>query len=120
MGTIDQGLVGRTLVGLDGQKIGRIDGIYVNSATGEAEWVAINLGGLLATKHGFAPVTKVSSEGDHAVVHYDKHHVKHAPTTKSEGGALSPAENEALYRYYGIDHGAEVSGSRDAALDVSR
>jgi uncharacterized protein YrrD len=119
MGTIDQGLVGRTLVGLDGQKIGRIDGIYVNSATGEAEWVAINLGGLLATKHGFAPVTKVSSEGDHAVVHYDKHHVKHAPTTKSEG-VLSPAENQALYRYYGIDHPGEPSGSHDAALKVSR
>jgi hypothetical protein len=106
-------------MGIDGQKIGRIDAIYVNSASGEAEWVAINLGGLLATKHGFAPVTKVTGEGDHALVDYDKGHVKNAPTTKSEA-VLSPAENEALYRYYGIDHPGRVSGSHEAALKTIR
>ena len=112
----DQGLVGRTLMGIDGQKIGRIDAIYVNSATGDPEWVAINLGGLMAAKHGFAPVTKVTPEGDKAVVAFEKKHVKHAPTTKSEG-VLSPEENDALYTYYGIQHDPTVhAGSRDASL----
>jgi hypothetical protein len=82
--------------------------------------VAINLGGLLATKHGFAPAAKVTNERDHAVVEYDKNYVKHGPTTKSEGGALSPDENAALYRYYGMNPPSELSGSRDAALKVSR
>jgi hypothetical protein len=116
MSTIDQGLVGRTLMGIDGHKIGRIDAIYVNSSTGEPEWVAIDLGGLLATKHGFAPVAMVSSEGQNALVEYETKFVKHAPTTKSEG-VLSPAENEALYGYYGIPRDQrEPSGSRNAAL----
>ena len=116
MSPVDQGLVGRTLVGIDGQKIGRIDAIYVNKATGEPEWVAINLGGLMATKHGFAPVTQVTAEGDRAVVAFEKKHVKQAPTTKSEG-VLSPDENEALYSYYGITHDPQVhAGSRDASL----
>jgi PRC-barrel domain len=114
MSSIDEGLIGRTLVGIDGQKIGRIDAIYVNSATGEPEWVAINLGGLMAAKHGFAPVTKVSAEGDKAVVAFEKKHVKHAPTTKSEG-VLSPDENDALYSYYGMTHEVHA-GSRDASL----
>ena len=119
MSAREQVYVGQTLMAIDGQKIGRIDAIYVNSSSGESEWVAINLGGLLATKHGFAPVDKVSAEGDHAVVEYDKNHVKHAPTTRSEG-VLSPSENEALYRYYGIDPQGEVAGSHDAALKASR
>ena len=118
MSAIDHGLVGRTLMGFDGHKIGRIKGIYVNSSTGEPEWVAIDLGGFLADKLGFAPVTRVTSEGDVAVVDFDKKHLKNAPTTRSEG-VLSPSENEALYRYYGIDHGSqELAGSHDSAIRV--
>jgi hypothetical protein len=117
MSPIDQGLVGRTLFGIDGEKIGRIDAIYVNRATGEPEWVAINLGGLVATKHGFAPVTKVTVEGDKAVVAFEKKYVKGALTTKTEG-VLSPEENAELYRYYGIDQ-KEPSGSHDAALHTA-
>src|SRR5579884_2353510 len=60
MSTIGGGLLGRTLMAVNGEKIGRIDALHVNSATGEPEWVAINLGGLIATKHGFAPVTEVT------------------------------------------------------------
>ena len=112
----DQGLVGRTLMGIDGQKIGRIKSIYVNSSTGEPEWVAISLGGLLAEKLGFAPVAKVTTEGQNAIVEFDKQHVKHAPQTRSESGVLSPTENDALYRYYGIERGPkEPVGSRDAS-----
>jgi len=110
MSTIEQGLVGRTLVGVDGNKIGRIEAIYVNDATEEPEWVAIHLGGLLGSKLGFAPVREVSPEGDHAVINLDKKLVSHAPTTRSEG-ALSPDENDALYRYYHLDQ-SRPAGSR--------
>jgi hypothetical protein len=118
MSAIGQGLVGKTLMGIDGQKIGRIDAIYVNSSTGDPEWVAIKLGGLIADKLGFAPVAKVSTEGDNAVVEFDKKHVKHAPTTRSEG-VLSPAENDALYAYYGIERPQPApAGSHDASLPI--
>jgi len=112
MSTIDEGLVGRTLMGFDGQKIGRISGIYLNSITGEPEWVAISLGGLFATKWVFAPVTRATREGDHARVGYDRKFVKHAPSTHTED-VLSPAENQELYRYYGVDHEGQVAGSHD-------
>jgi len=118
MNPSDKGLVGRTLMGIDGQKIGRIDAIYVNSATGEPEWVAINLGGLIAPKLGFAPMAKVTGEGQNAVVEFDKKHVKHAPKTRSEG-VLSPSENDALYAYYGIERTQkEPAGSHDASLPI--
>jgi len=118
MSPIDQGLVGRTLMALDGHKIGRIKAIYVNSSTGEPEWVAIDLGGFLADKLGFAPVAKVTHEGDKVLVGFEKKYVTHAPKTRSEG-VLSPSENEALYRYYGIELGpAKPAGSHDIALRV--
>lgn len=111
-------LVGRTLMGIDGHKIGRIEAIYVNSTSGEPEWVAIHLGGLLGSKLGFAPVAEVRNEGENTVVAFDKKYVTHAPTTKSEG-VLSPDESEALYRYYGLERGHKpVAGSRNSALWV--
>jgi hypothetical protein len=115
MSRIDSNLVGRKLVGVDGHKIGRVDAIYVNSATAEPEWVVIGLGGILSAKHGFAPVSKVHLEGESAVVDYDRQYVKDAPTSRSEG-VLSPDENEALYDYYGMPHPQEPSSSRDATL----
>jgi hypothetical protein len=61
-------------------------------------------------------VTQVSAEGDNAVVAFEKKHVKHAPTTKTEG-VLSPDENDALYSYYGMAPDPRVhAGSRDASL----
>jgi hypothetical protein len=116
MGTIDTSLVGRTLMSIDGHKIGQIKSIYVNSSTGVPEWVAIDLGGLLADKLGFAPVAKVTNEGENAVVELEKKFVKHAPQTRSEG-VLSPSENDALCRYYGLERGTrEPAGSRDLSL----
>jgi hypothetical protein len=120
MGTIDKSLVGRTLLGMDRRKIGRINAIYVNGTTGEPEWVAVSAGGLVGAKLIFAPVAEVTLFGEDAVVAFDKKHVMHAPKTHSEG-ALSPAENDQLYRYYGIDRGqTEASGSQDAGSWVGR
>ena len=120
MGAIADSLVGRILLGIDDEKIGRIIAIYVNATTGEAEWVAVGTGGLVGATLVFAPVAEVTREGENALVTFDKKHVKHAPKAHSEG-ALSPAENDQLYRYYGIDRGqTEASGSQDAALWLGR
>jgi hypothetical protein len=73
----------------------------------------------LFAKWTFAPIARVTREGDHALVDFDKKFVKHAPSTHTEG-VLSPTENEALYRYYGINLPSEISGSHDAALRANR
>lgn len=70
------------------------------------------------TKLTFAPIDRITPEGDHALVDFDKKFVKHAPSTRSEG-VLAPYENEALRRYYGFAMPAEVTGSHDAALRTS-
>src|SRR2546428_13853468 len=100
MSSIDQGLVGKTLMGGDGHKIGRIDAIYVNSSTGDPEWVAIKLGGLIADKLGYPPRPKLSTTGETAGTEFEKKRAKQAPPTRPEGG-LSPAPTAAPYPYYG-------------------
>jgi sporulation protein YlmC with PRC-barrel domain len=106
-------LVGRNLLGTDGEKIGRINAIYVDASTGEPEWVAVNMGGLLGAKVAFAPVAQVTREGEDAVVACDKKHVKNAPRAQTEG-AISPVEAEKLWGHYGIDRGQrEATGSRE-------
>jgi hypothetical protein len=61
-------------------------------------------------------VARVSVIGENAVTEFDKKWVKHAPTTRSEG-VLSPAENDALYTYYGIERPQTgPAGSHDASL----
>jgi hypothetical protein len=120
MGANADRLVGRTLLGVDDKKIGRINAIYVNATTGEPEWVAVGTGGLFGAKLVFAPVAEVTCGGEDALVAFDKKYVMHAPKAQSEG-ALSPAENGQLYRYYGIGRGqTEASGSQDAALWLGR
>ena len=89
MSAIANGLLGRTLFGIDGQKIGRITAIYVNAATGTSKWVAVRTHGLIGAKVVFAPVALVVREGEQAVVTFDKQHVRHAPRARSEG-SLSP------------------------------
>lgn len=111
-----QALVDRDLVGIDGEKIGRISAIYLDTLTGEPDWLAVNIGGLLGRKRTFAPVTQVTLEGEGALVTWNKQHVKKAPKPQTEG-VMSPTEKEKLRGYYGLGGDQEeMSGSKDAAL----
>lgn len=122
MGAIEdaKSLVGRNLLGTDGETIGRVNAIYVDASTGEPKWVAVKTGGFLGAKVAFAPVAQVTREGEDAVVACEKKHVKSAPRAQTEG-VISPVEAEKLYGHYGIDLGQrEASGSQDAARWLGR
>ena len=58
-----QGWVGRTAIDHSGEKIGRIEELYLDDATGQPEWLAIKTG-LLGTKLSFAPMTGAVAAGD--------------------------------------------------------
>ncbi len=106
--------VGHNLMGANGEKIGKIDAIYVDAQTGEPEWMAVKTGMMGGTR--FVPVPEVTAQGDDAVVSFDKQRVKRSPSAMGEG-SLSPAEERTLCDYYGIDcPEGELSGSEDAGL----
>jgi uncharacterized protein (TIGR02271 family) len=105
MTTTDQdprGWIGRTLVDNDGDKIGRIDDIYMDDDTGRPEWLAVSTG-WFGNRVSFVPLAGATRKGDDLSVRYGKDQVKDAPNAEADGH-LSPEEEERLYRHYGVSY----------------
>ena len=95
-----QHLVGRTAVGPEGEKIGKVADIYMDEATNKPEWLAVNTG-LLGTRISFVPLQGVAVEGDEVRVPFSKDQVKNAPNAEADG-RLSMEEEDRLYAHYGL------------------
>ena len=95
---------GADLVDRDGDKIGTVEEIYLDSQSNEPEWALVNTG-LFGTKSTFVPIRDASREGDNLQVPVEKAQVKDAPSIDSDG-QLSQQEESELYRHYGLDYGS--------------
>ena len=90
---------GRTLVDRDGDKIGKIQDVYLDRSSGEPEWIAVKTG-LFGSNVSFVPVHHATLDGEDVRVGYEKHLVKDAPNVDPDG-ELSPEEERRLYQHYG-------------------
>jgi uncharacterized protein (TIGR02271 family) len=102
---------GATMVDRDGDKVGTIESIYVDDHTGQPEWALVNTG-LFGTRSTFVPIAQASGTGDRIQVPYEKQRVKDAPNMDPDGH-LSEAEEQELWRHYGLDYGS-TTGYADA------
>ena len=93
---------GRTLLDRDGNRIGTIDAIYLDDQTGQPEWALLNTG-LFGTKSTFVPLAQATQTGDDVLVPYDKQLIKDAPRVDVDQH-LSEAEEQQLWRHYGLDY----------------
>jgi uncharacterized protein (TIGR02271 family) len=109
---------GATLVDRDGDKVGTIDAIYVDDQTGQPEWALVNTG-LFGTKSSFVPLAQASGSGDQVQVPYEKQLVKDAPRIDTDQH-LSEAEEQQLWRHYGLDYGAGYADTDRAATYEER
>jgi uncharacterized protein (TIGR02271 family) len=91
-------LIGRTAVGADGDKVGRIGQVYVDDVTGHPEWVTVTTG-LFGTRESFAPLYNSEVRDDQVVLAVPKQLVKDAPNVENDGH-LADAETTALYQHY--------------------
>jgi uncharacterized protein (TIGR02271 family) len=105
-------VVGSTAYDKDGDKVGKIGGLYYDDATNEPSWLTVQTG-LFGTKETFIPVQGAEVTGDRVILQYDKATVKDAPNV-DEDGHLSPQEEEQLYRYYGVQYAGGVETGRYA------
>ena len=106
-----RGWQGATLVGSDGDKIGTVDAIYVDDQTGEPEWALVNTG-LFGTKSSFVPLAQAFQSDNDVVVPYGKQLVKDAPRVDTDQH-LSEAEEQELWRHYGLDYDSGYTTDRD-------
>jgi uncharacterized protein (TIGR02271 family) len=93
---------GRAMVDRDGGRIGTIDAIYLDDQTGQPEWALVNTG-LFGTKSTFVPLAQATQIGDDVQIPYDKQLVKDAPRIDADQH-LSEAEEQQLWRHYGLDY----------------
>ncbi|WP_139318357.1 PRC-barrel domain-containing protein, partial [Kocuria sp. CNJ-770] len=99
MATYDvNALLSATAYGSDGDKIGKIEQVFLDDNTEEVTFVTVNTG-LFGTKESFVPADGARQDGDRLVLPYTKDVVKDAPNVDADQH-LSPAEEEEIYRYY--------------------
>ena len=93
---------GRTVVDSDGDKIGKVDQVYLDTVSGRPEWLAVHTG-LFGTKTNFVPLQGAAPTGEDVRVAYTKDQVKDAPGIDPDG-ELSDAEERTLWSHYGLDY----------------
>jgi uncharacterized protein (TIGR02271 family) len=101
-----------------GDKLGKIDAIYLDDETGRPEWATVT-SGLFAASTAFVPLAQAQDTGDSVQVPYDKDQVKAAPSMAADG-QLSQDEEAELYRHYGLDYSQHRSDSGLAAGERDR
>jgi sporulation protein YlmC with PRC-barrel domain len=93
-------LIGRRAFDINGVKIGTIDEVYLDDATGRPEWAAVRTG--LFSRDAFVPLEPSEFVEDRLDVPFDKALIKDAPDF-GVGRHLSPQQELQLYHHYGLD-----------------
>jgi hypothetical protein len=94
---------GVDVVDQDGDRIGAIEDIYYDDATGEPEWVGIGTG-IFGLKRRVVPVEGARLEDGQLRVPYDKDMVKDSPDVDDD--EISAERETDLYAYYGLTSSA--------------
>src|SRR5919199_7001007 len=102
-------LRGLQVVDRDGDKVGKVDEIYLDEQTGQPEWLAVNTG-LFGSNVSFVPLAQATNEGDVVRVPYEKSQIKDAPNASADG-QLSQEEESRLYSHYGMEYSESRSDS---------
>ena len=90
-----------------GDKVGKVGQLYLDDSTGDPNFVTVKTG-LLGGNESFVPLDGARIDGDEIHVPYTKDVIKDAPNI-DEDGHIDPAQEEEIYRYYGLD-GAGADG----------
>ncbi|MET4667945.1 PRC and DUF2382 domain-containing protein [Streptomyces sp. PvR018] len=100
-GFTDSGeLDGLTVYDNEGEKVGSVGRVYVDDDTGKPDWVTVKTG-MFGMKESFVPLAGARRVGSDLHVSHSKDTVKEAPRVDADAH-LSVAEEEELYRHYGL------------------
>jgi uncharacterized protein (TIGR02271 family) len=109
---------GREVVNSEGDKIGTLQEVYLDTQSGAPEWATVTTG-LFGTRQSFVPLAQADPQGGRVVVPYSKDQVKDAPSVDPDG-ELSADEELRLYDHYGVGTGTSAgSGVEAEGTDVS-
>jgi hypothetical protein len=93
---------GRTVVDRSGEKIGKLEEIFLDAESGKPAWGSVG-SGLFGRRQSLLPLSEVEAVEDQLRVPFDRDHVLGAPRTEPDV-ELSRDEEETLYSHYGLDY----------------
>lgn len=104
---------GKTLVDLNGEKIGKLQDVYVDVENDEPQFATVKEG-FIARHLTFVPLGGVKVSPDELQVAVSKEQVEDAPNIEQQGEELSQADESALYHHYELNYApmATESGRR--------
>jgi len=106
-------LMGAPVLGKDDERIGTVGQIFVDPATDQPNWMTVHTG-LFGRRETFVPLQDAEWDHERLRVDIDKETIKAAPRIDTDE-ALSPEDEENLYRYYAVH---AVAGDAQAQSHV--
>lgn len=102
---------GNDVVDAKGHKIGRLEAVYVDTASDLPSFGTVTVG--MPTRHRlvFVPLSNATVGPGYVKVPYDKKHVKDAPAIDTDG-ELRAGDEEAVFKHYGLAYEPGASGER--------
>jgi stress response protein YsnF len=100
----------------DGALLGQLEEIYLDDITDAPKWALVRPGGSAA---GFVPLIGAELTDDELRVGFAAERVASAPLVEDESH-VTVAEEEALYRHYGLDVGADAADATAPRSEVER
>jgi uncharacterized protein (TIGR02271 family) len=92
---------GATAYDSSGDKVGKVDQVYLDDQTNEPSWATINTG-FFGTSQSFVPLSDATFDGSDLRFAHTKDTIKGAPRVEADTH-LSQEEERELYRYYGLE-----------------
>ena len=109
-------LTGAPVHGSDGTKLGKVEAVYLDNDTEAPEWVSVK-SGLFGSHVSIVPLNQARWDGSALAVPFGKDAIQAAPHHDPDA-ALSPQDEDDLYRHYGLTDTQQSSaseGRRDRA-----
>jgi sporulation protein YlmC with PRC-barrel domain len=94
---------GKTIVDRDGEKIGKLQDVYVDVETDEPQFATVKEG-FIGRHLTFVPLGGITVAPDALQVRVSKEQVKKAPNIEQHGEELSRADESALYHHYELNY----------------
>lgn len=94
---------GKTLVDRDGEKIGKLEDVYVDVETDVPQFATVKEG-LIGRHLTFVPLGGIKVGPDGLEVAVTKQQVQDAPNIEMHGEELSQADESALYHHYELNY----------------
>ncbi|GAB3946130.1 PRC and DUF2382 domain-containing protein [Corynebacterium tapiri] len=94
-------LLEATAYDADGEKLGKVNEVYINDTSGQPDFIEVNHG-LFGLGSSLVPLRGHDLNGEELRLAFPKDRIKDAPNVDADAH-LSNEEQENLYRHYGLD-----------------